>query len=178
MGRFLGCFGGSRQLSPLGGVPGRRALLTPPLPESKSPRMLDIYNHILKSHSLIPDWSVAVLNHRPKGLGTASVQNLRPLVLQNTSHKWLASILSVQPRDFIEAHTPIQQRGFIRGRSLFTNLWHTFGLWNALFRPIDFKKAYDSVSHDYISVFLRLMHIPQTWLRCVYSFSRHRFVCW
>ena len=84
--------------------------------------MLDIYDRILSTHSLSPDLSMALLNPIPKGLGTVLVQNLRPLVLQNTAHQWLASILSVQVGGFTEALTPIQQKGFIRGRSIFTYL--------------------------------------------------------
>ena len=90
------------------------------------------------------------------------MQNLRPLMLQNMS--WLVSVLLVQLWDFFDALTPMQQRGFIQGRSIFTNLWHTFGPRsmprNALFCPMDFKKDYDFVSHDCISVFLGLMHVP------------------
>ena len=130
------------------------------------PLMLDIYKGILDSNTLNDDWSLALLNPIPKGLGTASVHNLRPLVLQNTSHKWVAAILALQLRDYIDAFTPIQQRGFIRGRSIFTNLWHTFGSWNspgdALFCPIDFKKAFDSVSHEYTRTFLNLMQLPDS----------------
>ena len=130
------------------------------------PIMLDIHTGILSSNTLNSDWSLALLNPIPKGLGTASVHNLRPLVLQNTSHKWVAAILALQLRDYIDALTPIQQRGFIRGRSIFTNLWHTFGSWSspgdALFCPIDFKKAFDSVSHEYTRTFLNLMQLPDS----------------
>ena len=130
------------------------------------PMMLDIYTRILSSKTLSSDWSLALLNPIPKGLGTASVHNLRPLVLQNTSHKWVAAILALQLRDYIDALTPIRQRGFIRGRSIFTNLWHTFGSWSspgdALFCPIGFKKACDSVSHEYTRTFLRLMQLSDS----------------
>ena len=78
----------------------------------------------------------------------------------------MAAILALQLRDYIDALTPIQQRGFIRGRSIFTNLWHTFGSWSspgdALFCPIDFKKAFDSVSHEYTRTFLNLMQLPDS----------------
>ena len=70
--------------------------------------MLDIYKGILASNTLNDDWSLALLNPIPKGLGTASVHNLRPLVLQNTSHKWVAAILALQLRDYTDALTPIQ----------------------------------------------------------------------
>ena len=86
--------------------------------------MLDIKMDILASNTLNNDWSLALLNPISKGLRTASVHNFRPLVLQNTSHKWVAAILALQRRDYIDVLTPIQQLGFIRGRSIYTNLWH------------------------------------------------------
>ena len=130
------------------------------------PIMLDIHTGILSSKTLNDNWLLALLNPIPKGLRTASVHNLRPLALQNTSHKWVAAILALQLRDYIDTLTAIQQRGFIRGRSSFTNLWHTFGSWSspgdALCCPIDFKKAFDSVSHEYTRTFLNLMQLPQS----------------
>ena len=87
-------------------------------------------------------------------------------MLQNTSHKWVAVIVALQLRGYIDALTPIQQRRFIRGRSIFTNLWHTFGSLSspgdALFCPIDFKKPFDSVSHEYTRTFLSLMQLPDS----------------
>ena len=142
------------------------------------PIMLDMYTGILSSKTLNSDWSLALLNPIPKGLGTASVHSLRPLVLQNTSHKWVAAILALQLRDYIDALTPIQLRGFIRGRSIFTNLWHTFGSWSspgdALFCPIDFKKAFDSVSHEYTRTFLTVMQILDSLISLC---SKHQSAC-
>ena len=40
------------------------------------PIMLDIYTGILFSKTLNGDWSLALLNPIPKGLGAASVHNL------------------------------------------------------------------------------------------------------
>ena len=100
----------------------------------------------------------------PKARGVVSVKHLRPLVLQNTCHKWIASCVSLQLQDFTAALTPVHQMGFIKGRCIFDHLWNAFGSWSAmqegLLCPIDFRKTYDSVAHSYAHAFFTHMCLP------------------
>ena len=95
--------------------------------------MFQIYQNLLVSPSLLETWSLALLNPIPKTTGQPSVQDLRPLVLQNCNNKWVASIVLLHLQDFVSAVTPIQQRGFIKGRYIFDNLWQAFGTWSGHF---------------------------------------------
>ena len=128
------------------------------------PLMFQIYQNLLVSPSLPETWSLALLNPIPKTAGLPSAQDLRPLVLQHFNNKWVASIVSLQLQDFVSAVTPIQQRGFIKGRYIFDNLWQAFGTWSAtpqgIFCPVDFSKAFDSVSHVFAKMFFMDMGIP------------------
>ena len=93
-----------------------------------------------------------------------SVKDVRPLVLQNTCYKWIASCVSLQLQDFIAALTPVHQKGFIKGKCIFDHLSNAFGSWSAMqegfFCPIDFRKAYDSVARSYAQGFFTHMCLP------------------
>ena len=84
-----------------------------------SPRMLQITQRTLDEGKLKPEWAEALLNLIPKGRGIAQVANSRPLVLQNTTHTWMAAIVALQIQDLVSALTPVEQKGFIKGRSIF-----------------------------------------------------------
>ena len=71
--------------------------------------------------------ALTLLNVVPKARGTVSVNDLGPLVLQTTCHKWIALCVSLQLQDFIAALTPVHQKGFIKGRCIFDHHWNAFG---------------------------------------------------
>ena len=134
-----------------------------------APLMLSIFQDILQTGQLNPFWAEAMLNPIPRALGCVGVGDLRPLVLQNLCHKWVAAIVALQLQDLICAITRNQQRGFIKGRYIQTTLWDAFSTWSALpeglFCPIDFRKAFDSVTHAYASAFFELLSLPPTHVR-------------
>ena len=72
--------------------------------------------------------------------------------------------MALQLQDFIAAITPIQQKGFIKGRYIYDNLWQAFGTFaetpQGIFCPVDFSKAFDSVSHVFAKTFFVDMCIP------------------
>ena len=72
--------------------------------------------------------------------------------------------MALRLQDFIAAITPIQQKGFIKGRYIYDNLWQAFGTFaetpQGIFCPMDFSKAFDSVSHVFAKTFFVDMCIP------------------
>ena len=90
-----------------------------------APRMLQITESTLATGSLNPDWAVALLNLIPKGRGTVHVAHYRPLVLQNTSHKWTAAIISLQTQDLVATIPPSEKKvlGMIHIRPPVALLW-------------------------------------------------------
>ena len=129
------------------------------------PVMFDIISSLYTSETISDTWSLALLNVIPKARGTVTVRELRPLVLQNTFHKWFAACVSLHLQDFIAALTPVQQRGFLKGRYIFDHLWNVVcslsSMTQGLMCPVDFSKAYNSVSHEYTASFFTLMGLPQ-----------------
>ena len=144
------------------GLDGIPCSIYVPFAEQFSPVMHNLIQGHYRAGTLNEEWALAVLNVVPKARGTVSVKDLRPLVLQNTCHKWIALCVSLQLQDFIAALTPVHQKGFIQGR--FDQLWNAFGSWSAiqegLLCPIDFRKAYDSVAHSYAQAFFTHMCLP------------------
>ena len=130
-----------------------------------APVMLRIVTQFLADGTLPQQWTTALLNPIPKGSGVPTAGDLRPLVLQNVALKWLAASISLHLKDLIIYLTPLEQKGFIRGRYMFDHLYESFGSWRhypeAAFLPIDFSKAFDSVTHTYCSVFFQMMGLPQ-----------------
>ena len=133
-----------------------------------TPHMFSIMRGILADGALNHDWALALFNPIPKARGTVKAEELRPLVLQDTCHKWVAAIIGLQLKDLLTALTPSYQKGFIKGRFIFQHLWEAAGTWsalpNGLFCPIDFRKAFDSVTHDYCIAFFELMGIPPQYI--------------
>ena len=119
--------------------------------------MLSIVQLALEKGSLDKTWSLALLNPIPKALRIVKADELRPLVLQNTCHKWFAACIAYQLKDLVSYITPIQQKGSLKGRFIFEHLWEAFGSWSAIdsgaFTFIDFSKAFDSVSHVFAQTF-------------------------
>ena len=146
------------------GADGAQASIYSAFREFFLPLMHDIYQHILNTGELNPEWSQAILNPIPKALGSVGVADLRPLVLQNCCHKWTSAILLLQLQDPVSAVTPMHQSGFIKGRYIQNTVWQAFDSWSSMtqgcFVPIDFQKAFDSVTHAYAQAFFEMMTLP------------------
>ena len=93
-----------------------------------------------------------------------TAEELRPLVLQNTCHKWVAAVLGFQLNNVLAALMPGYQKGLIRDRCIFEHSSEAAGTWaslpNGLSCPIDFSKAFDFVARRYCRAFFELMRIP------------------
>ena len=90
--------------------------------------MLHITQRTLDEGKLKLEWAEALRNVIPKGRRIVQVTNCRPLVLQNTAHKWMATLVALQTQDLVSALTPSEQKGFIKEWSIFNHLWHCFGV--------------------------------------------------
>ena len=70
-----------------------------------SPRMLQITQRTVDEGKLNPEWAEALVNLIPKGRGIVQVADYRPLVLQNTAHKWIGSnCRPTDPRPCLRTH--------------------------------------------------------------------------
>ena len=85
--------------------------------------MLDIFHQAVAAGRIDDSWVVALLNPIPKVPGVVAVNELRPLVLQNTCLKWFTAIVALQLQDLSMAITPLHQNGCVKERFVCDHLW-------------------------------------------------------
>ena len=144
--------------------------------ENFAPHMVLVIEEFLRTGEIPQHWSLALLNPIPKVPGDPAAKDLRPLVLQNTCLKWISATIALQLSDLISQITPKQQKGFIKGRFMQDHLFNAFGCWHDLdsgcFLFIDFAKAFDSVTHQYATVFFTRMCLPPELIRLILALFR------
>lgn len=117
-----------------------------------------LFNKSLNEGSLPDDWRTARIKPIHKTGDKASIQNYRPISLTSTACKVLEHIIHKHIADFLEQNNFLTnaQHGFRRGFSTATQLVQTIHDFaqainegkqtDAIF--MDFKKAFDKVSHN------------------------------
>ena len=115
--------------------------------------MIHIFQDFESTGTLLDTWCVALLNPIPKMVGTPTSRDLLPLDLQNSALKWVTATILLQPKDLMINLTPPEQRGFGPVGNLHSQLFEVHASWRAmesgLFVPVDFAKAFNSISHVY-----------------------------
>ena len=105
-----------------------------------------------------------------------SVDKQRPVMLLNTRAKWATMILKPGMDDYLRAIIPMAQRGFVPGRSMDAHLHEVHeiqregktGCWIAM----EFRKAFDTVSHPILEAFLRQAGLLEQWIPVIMSFLK------
>jgi hypothetical protein len=121
-------------------------------------------------------WSQGMMRSLPKEPGNLSVEKQRPIMLLNTRAKWATMILKLGMDDYLRAIIPMAQRGFVPGRSMDAHLHEVHeiqregktGCWVAM----DFRKAFDTVSHPMLEAFLLHAGLPKQWVSVIMSFLK------
>ncbi|KAK9077004.1 hypothetical protein SSX86_005339 [Deinandra increscens subsp. villosa] len=119
----------------------------------------------------------------PKTQSPCSFDDYRPISLVGMQYKILSKILANRLASVIEEVVSPEQFAFIRGRQILDGPlslneiidWYSHKKRNLLIFKIDFAKAYDSVSWDYLDVMLRFMGFGvkwRNWIRVCLSSTR------
>ena len=85
-------------------------------------------------------------------------------------------ILKLGMDNYLRAIIPMAQRGFVSGRSMDAHLHEVHeiqregktGCWIAM----DFRKAFDTVSHPMLEAFLLHTGLPKQWVAVIMSFLK------
>lgn len=144
------------------------------------------FNHLMHDDGTIPPWLAEGKTHLvPKNNDTEDPKNFRPITCLNTVYKLLTSIISVKIAQYIDTNNliPIEQKGCCKGsygckdQLLYSKAIledcqkHKKSLSLAW---IDYKKAFDSVPHNWIIKSLELIGISSE----VISFCRRIIPTW
>ena len=116
------------------------------------------YRSIIDLHTLPAEWKNAIITPIFKKGCSSDPANYRPIALTCTCCKILECIVANEIICFLNSHKLItkQQHGFLQKHSTVTNLLESVNDWtfsisnrkSVVIAYIDFKRAFDSVSHS------------------------------
>ena len=123
------------------------------------PLLVDAWNHSLQSGKLPPSHKLSYLKLIPKaGKDLSKLTNWRPISLSNCDHKIITKTYSKRMCAKLEAKLMERQTAYLKGRLINDNIRSIIATiksvqeerTNGLLVSLDAKKAFDSVSHNYI----------------------------
>ncbi|KAL3697431.1 hypothetical protein R1sor_011507 [Riccia sorocarpa] len=124
------------------------------------------------SGSLLPFFKDGLIYLIPKLSEPELIGHWRPITLLNATYKVLAKILAARLALVLPSLTPVEQQGFVKGRSP-QNCIITFCLVHevlkrqrkaALFISLDQEKAYDRLSPNYLWAVIAHLRFPRAFI--------------
>ena len=135
--------------------------------------VIDAWNFSVSSGKLPPSYSESALTLLPKaGKNLDEVKNWRPITLTNCDQKIITKALANRMAKHLESIIDPAQTAYVPGRSIMDNLRSNLFVKNycdkekidGLLVSLDSKKAFDSVSHNYIRKVLKAYGIGDTFV--------------
>jgi exonuclease III len=127
--------------------------------ETLAPFLLNAWNYSLEKGNLPTSNLESVITLLPKqGKDAGDVKNWRPISLSNCDSKIITKAISIRVSKVLSSIIDSSQTAYVPTRSVMDNLRSNFILKkycsdkkiDAVLISLDAKKAFDSVSHDYI----------------------------
>ena len=111
-----------------------------------------------------------------KEKGNLRVDKQRPILLLGTKGKWATMTLKLGMEDYVKAIILPAQRGFVQGRSMREHPEEVQRIQNSRIQGcwvlMDFKKAFDTVSHQMVMAWLKKAGLSERWIRVLLSFLK------
>ena len=129
-----------------------------------APILCEAWNHSLRTGNLPPSHKQSLLKLIPKaGKDLNNLANWRPITLSNCDHKLITKIYAKRMGEAVASVIKERQTAYLKGRLINDNIRSilaTIANVNAentpgLLLSLDAKKAFDSVSHEYIEKCLK-----------------------
>ncbi|CAG4966429.1 unnamed protein product [Colias eurytheme] len=136
-----------------------------------------LFNSILEYGETPTQWSESNIILLYKKGNPNDIGNYRPISLLPSTYKLFSTILTKKISCSLETRQPVEQAGFRKGFSTIDHI-HTLELliekYQERNRPlylayIDYKKAFDSVSHNYIWETLATQNVENEYIRVIKS---------
>ena len=143
-----------------------------------------LFNNSLK-YKKVPDaWKLAHVAPIHKKGNRKLVANYRPVSLTSVTCKLMEKIICsyITNHITVNSYFSMAQHGFIKGRSITTQLLEIMDQWTLAFDNnnqidclyLDFKKAFDSVSHKLLVYKLKMYNISESIISWIESFVHNR----
>ena len=154
---------------------------------SITPAVTQLFNISIKTGELPTDWKIALVTPIPKSGDKSDPNNYRPISLLSILNKLLEKHIYIM--ESVEEQSLISEKqwGVMKGKSTTGALLTAVESWHrhlesgnnvcAVF--FDFKKAFNSVSHNLLLKKLSTLGLDPYLLKWIASYLTHRFtICW
>ena len=139
------------------------------------PILLAVFQAVWEQKMLTPMQKVAIIILLFKKGDHHLLSNFRLISLTNRDYKILAYILSNCLNDHLSDVIAVNQTAYMLGRFISTNIWSiqdTIDYFAKCSLPslilfLDFRKAFDSVSHSFLFALLHHISLPEEFIVCV-----------
>ncbi|KAL3698064.1 hypothetical protein R1sor_012140 [Riccia sorocarpa] len=119
---------------------------------------VEMVQKVWEVQKLLPRDNRSVIKLLAKNEERSWLKNWRPISLLPTTYKIIAKIIACRLKEMMAGLVDRQQTGFIAGRDIIENVlslrlaqeWTQASRHEAIFVKLDFEKAYDRVSHDFL----------------------------
>lgn len=138
--------------------------------------LLQVFELAAKGTPVSRKRNTSVIRLIPKSGDEKDISNYRPISLINTELKLFTHLINRRMQATLEKIVHPNQTGFVPGRLMTTNLdtmdhyYNVYGKrheWTV--GMLDFKKAYDSISQEWIITVLEHLGFPERIINCVKS---------
>ncbi|KAI8437727.1 hypothetical protein MSG28_011961 [Choristoneura fumiferana] len=139
--------------------------------------LTNLFNFVLETGETPAQWSESKIILLYKKGDPNDIGNYRPISLMPSTYKLFSTILNKRISATLEKSQPVEQAGFRKGFSTIDHI-HTLELliekYQEKNRPlylayIDYKKAFDSVSHNYIWETLTTQNVESEYIQVIKS---------
>ena len=149
--------------------------------------LMNSLNEGHRKQQLSPSQNMAVLALLFKKGNRNSIHNWRPISILNVDYKILAQVLSKRLKNVITSIVSSDQSGFIKERSSAENVRLVQDLIDyyqgvkdpGIIMFLDFEKAYDNVSHNFLFYLLKKLHFGNSfiqWIKSMYKNAKGRVI--
>jgi len=147
--------------------------------------MLDYANCCYENGRLTDSFRLAKIRLIPKKGDLHSLKNWRPISLLSCFYRVLSRAISSRLRKYMDKLTPIGQKGFSSSRQCqepLINLTDIISKCNRVGRracilSLDIGKAFDSISHTYLTQVLKFYNFGPRFIKWVILISTNRLAC-
>jgi len=144
------------------------------VPELSAKILLSAIHGMMRGELPDRNFNAGILHLLPKK-NTDRIEDTRPLVINNTNNRIIATIIQKSINDAIESILSDNQNGFREGRLTATNINYYnekfyAAMENRKFYDIifvDFLKAFDSIAHEAIFSLLESINMPKNYINII-----------
>ena len=142
---------------------------------------LDVTKAVLQFFStgwILPNFNSNNIVLIPKINNAGTINDYRPIAIENFKFKIISKILADRLAKIMPANTSVQQRGFIKGRSIkdcicltseAINLLHKKSYGGNLSLKVDIAKAFDTLDWNFLLQVLRKFGFSDTFCKWIHS---------